>query len=72
MQRALRHFELSRGIRPMGAHVLDFNSREAIVRVMFVTNRIPPERAWYAVSLSDETIRELSFDDVEYLESHWR
>jgi hypothetical protein len=72
IQRALQHFELSRGIRPMRGHVLHTNFHEVIVRVMFFTNHIPPDRAWYAVSLADETIRELTYDDVEALESPWR
>ena len=39
---------------------------------MFVTNRVPPDRAWFAVSLVGDTIRELSFDDVEAFELPWR
>ncbi len=72
IRRALQHFQQSRCLHPMGGHVLRVSASEAIVRVMFVTNRVPPDRAWFAVSLVGDTIRELSFDDVEAFELPWR
>jgi hypothetical protein len=57
---------------PLGGHVLRLGPQEAIVRVTYFTNHIPPDRAWYAVSEVDEKVRELSFDEVAHLESPWR
>jgi hypothetical protein len=56
----------------MGGHVLLLAPHETIVRVMFVTDHIPPDRAWFAVSETDATVRELSFEDVAHLEGPWR
>ena len=55
----------------MGAHVLRLDANEAVVRVMYISDHIP-DRAWYAVSRGDCTVRELSFDDVAGIESPWR
>lgn len=67
---ALAEFRRTRDMPPMGAHVLRLDAGETIVRVMFLTNHIPPDRAWFAVSQTG--VRELSFDDVAPLESPWR
>jgi hypothetical protein len=56
----------------MGGHVLLFAPHETIVRVMFFTDHIPPDRAWFAVSEIDDTVRELSFNEVAHLETPWR
>lgn len=56
----------------MGGYVLRHDPQETIVRIMYVTNRIPPDRTWFAVSELDATVRELSFNDVAHLESPWR
>ncbi len=69
---AMQHFHRVRGINPMGGHVLHVSDSQAIVSVMFITDHIPPDRAWFAVSLVGDTIRELAFDDVEAFESPWR
>jgi hypothetical protein len=67
---ALAEFRRTREVPSVGAHVLRLDGCETIVRVMFITNHIPPGRAWFAVSESG--IRELSFDYVAPLESPWR
>ena len=36
---------------------------------MYFTDHIPPDRAWFAVSADLGVVRELSFDDVQALES---
>jgi hypothetical protein len=72
IERALLEFRTSRNMIPLGAHVLRLDPPEAIVRVTYFTNHIPPDRAWYAVSDVDGTVRELSFEDVALLESPWR
>lgn len=69
VKRVVDHFRNSRGIEPIGGHVLRRDSRETIVRVMH-SAKIPPDRAWYAVSA--DAIRELTFEDVRAYESPWR
>lgn len=56
----------------MGAHVLRLGPEETIVRVMYLTHHIPPDRAWFAVSTTTGAVRELAFNDVANLESPWR
>ncbi len=72
IRRAVDHFEASRGVRAMGGHVLRLDDHEAIVRVMYLTDHVPPDRAWFTVSADGDAVRELSFDDVRALESPWR
>ncbi len=43
----------------MGAHVLRLDANEAVVRVMYISDHIPPDRAWYAVSLGRGWLRPL-------------
>jgi hypothetical protein len=70
--RALEEFRTTREESPMGAHVLRIGADETVVRVMYLTDQIPPGRAWYAVARTGSVIRELSFADVEDLEGPWR
>jgi hypothetical protein len=70
VERAVTTFRATRGVDPMGAHVLLHEPQQTIVRVMYYAGHIPPARAWYAVS-ADE-VRELSYDDVAHLEGPWR
>jgi hypothetical protein len=72
IDRAIEEFRRTRGTLPMGAHVLRLDQDEAIVRVMYMTNRIPPGRAWFAVPASGAAIRELAFQEVAGIESAWR
>jgi hypothetical protein len=72
IRRAMQRFESVMGFRAMGGHVLRTNPGEVIVRVMYMTDRIPPDRSWFGVSTKDESIRELSFAEVESLETPWR
>jgi len=72
IRRALQVFRERRGVAPMGAHVLRLTPEEAIVRVMYLTNHIPPDRAWFAISIITGEVRELAFKDVAELESPWR
>src|ERR1051325_9733385 len=46
--RAGRHFEATRGRAAMGGHVLAVGPEEIVVRVMYFTDHIPPDRAWFA------------------------
>jgi len=48
----------------MGAHIVRREADHLVVRVMYFTNHIPPDRAWYAVPDEDVAIRELSFADA--------
>jgi hypothetical protein len=72
MARAIDEFHRTRGLAPMGAHVLRIDGDEAIVRVMYMTDHIPPARAWFAVPKTGAAVRELSFEDVASLETPWR
>jgi hypothetical protein len=72
MERAADYFHASRGIPPMGGHVLRPNSGEAIVRVMYAAGGVPPACAWFAVSVDGNAIRELSYEEVATLETPWR
>ena len=62
--RALACFQAGRKIAPMGAHIVRREADHLVVRVMYFTNHIPPDRAWYAVPDEDVAIRELSFADA--------
>ena len=72
IRRALQEFRERRGFAPMSAHVLRQDPEETIVRVMYLTNHIPPDRAWFAISNTTGDVRELAFKDVADLESPWR
>jgi len=67
---AMDHFRLSRGIDPMGGYVILLDPREAIVRVMYMTDHQPPDRSWFRVT--ETAVEELQFDDVQSLEVPWR
>jgi len=71
IDRALKSFRETRGAVPMGGHVLFHDPQRTIVRVMYLTDHIPPNRAWFSVSGDDE-VRELSINDVAHLETPWR
>lgn len=72
IRRALQEFRDKRGFAPMGAHVLRLDPEETIVRVMYMTDHIPPDRAWFAISNTTGAVRELAFRDIANLESPWR
>jgi hypothetical protein len=72
IERALGTFRETHGAVPMGGYALRHDSQQTIVRVMYMTDHVPPNRAWFAVSRADGEVRELSFDDVAHLESPWR
>jgi hypothetical protein len=72
IRRAVQEFRERRGFTPMSAHVLHRTPQETIVRVMYMTNRIPPDRAWFVVSKATGFVRELRFKDVADLETPWR
>ena len=71
IERALKKFHETRGIVAMG-YALSHDPQRTVVRVMYLTDHIPPDRAWFAVPVGDGEIRELSFDEVAHLESPWR
>ena len=56
----------------MSGHVLRVDLDHIIVRVMYVTDHIPPDRAWFAVSEKDGEVREITFEEVAHLETAWR
>lgn len=72
IRRAIEEFRARRGFAPMGAHVLHLAPQEAIVRVMYMAGRKPPDRAWFAVAEGGGAVRELTFDEVASLETPWR
>jgi len=72
IERALNRFRETRGVVPMGGHVLAHDQQRTIVRVMYLTDHIPPDRAWFSVSGNDNEVRELSVNDVAHLEVPWR
>jgi hypothetical protein len=67
---ALAEFRRTWEVPAMGAHVLRLGEDEAIVRVMYMTTHIPPDRAWFAVSASG--VRSLTYEEVAHLEGPWR
>jgi hypothetical protein len=72
VERALEAFRERRREPPMGAHVLRIDEDVAVVRVMYLTDHIPPDRAWFAVPATGP-VRELAFEDVAALEpGPWR
>jgi len=60
IRRALQEFRERRDFAPMSAHVLRRGPEETIVRVMYLTNHIPPDRAWFAISNTTGDARELA------------
>jgi len=69
---AVQRFREMRGLIPIGGHVLRLDPQTIIVRVMYVTYHIPPNRTWFAVAEIDGPVRELTFNDVAHLELPWR
>lgn len=72
IEKAIAEFRRRHAINPMGARVLKLEADTTIVRVMYMTHRRPPDRAWYAVSHRDNDIRELSSADAARWETKWR
>lgn len=72
VDRALDEFGRTREVVPMGGHVLRADQAETIVRVMYMTDHIPPARAWFAVPANGGPVRELSYADVAPFERVWR
>src|SRR5262245_58547811 len=72
MARAILAFRHARQRDSVGAFVLRSDATEVIVRVMYMTDHIPPDRAWYAVPHDGGAARELSYDDVAAIETPWR
>lgn len=72
VRRAVEEFHKGRGFAPMSGHVLRVDLDHIIVRVMYVTDHIPPDRAWFAVSEKDGEVREITFEEVAHLETAWR
>lgn len=72
IQRAVEEFKVRRGFAPMAGHVLCIDPGAAIVRVMHLTDHLPPDRAWFLVSEGSTAIREVAFEEVAHLEKPWR
>jgi hypothetical protein len=53
----------------LGGSVLEEREHEVIVRVMYLTNHIPPDRMWFAVPDSGAAPEKLSFEQVRHLET---
>jgi hypothetical protein len=62
IERALAEFRGTWGRAPIGAHILRLEVDEAIVRVMYMTDHIPPDRAWFAIPRIGAAVRELRFE----------
>lgn len=71
-QRALAEFGRTRGVAPLGAHLLHSDHTEDIVRVTYRAEFLHPGRAWYVVPRSGQPVRELAFEDVASHEELWR
>lgn len=72
VDRALDEFGRTHEVVPMGGHVLRADQGETIVRVMYMTDHVPPARAWFAVPANGDPVRELSYADVAPFERVWR
>jgi hypothetical protein len=73
IRRALSAFQLPGGARLMGGTILAEQADLVIVRILYLTDHIPPNRAWFAVPDSGSPPSELTFEQVESLESGpWR
>ncbi|HEY0232786.1 MAG TPA: hypothetical protein VGC55_16175 [Dokdonella sp.] len=73
IEKAVAEFRRVHATRPMGARILKLGADTTIVRVMYLTTRRPPDRAWYAVSHHDNDVRELSYADAARWErTPWR
>lgn len=72
IEKAIAEFRRRHAIDPIGAHVLALDADTTIVRVMYLTNRRPLDRAWYAVPHRDNDVRELSSADAARWETKWR
>jgi hypothetical protein len=70
IDRACAAFRTAHRTEPMGGHVLSHDPQRSIVRVMYMTDHIPPNRIWYAVS--GDGVREIPFEEVAHLEGPWR
>ncbi len=68
----MAEFRRTRSQAPTGAHVLSSTATEDVVRVMYIANHIPPDRAWFAVPSAEGPVRELTFEEVSYVERPWR
>ena len=72
-RRVCEAFERSRGFVPMGSRVLRVGEEQSIVRVLYLTDHLPPDRAWFTVSDDGLAVRELAFDEVrEFEKEPWR
>jgi hypothetical protein len=72
VERALARFRETHGVVPINGYALAHDAQRTIVRVTYLTDHIPPDRAWFAVSGNDDEVRELSFNEVARLETPWR
>ena len=64
IQRSLRRFAAGPQRSAAGATIVRRDTDYVIVRVMYVTDRIPPERVWYLVPDDGAELRELSRDEA--------
>ena len=60
----MRYFRATYNREPMGAHVLRRDVNEIVVRVMYFTDHIPPDRAWFVVSDHQGAVREISLAEA--------
>lgn len=63
-ERALAEFRARRRLEPMGGHIIRREDEAIIVRVMYLTDHIPPDRAWYRVSSTTGAVRELMAEEA--------
>jgi hypothetical protein len=73
IRRACEAFEKSRGIVPMNGYVIHAGEGRTIVRIMYSSDRIPPDRTWFAVPDDGSSARELDADEaLKFDKALWR
>jgi hypothetical protein len=60
----MKYFRATYDRQPMVAYVVRRNVNEVVVRVLYHTHHIPPDRAWLLVSDRQGAVRELSQADA--------
>jgi hypothetical protein len=64
IERAMKYFRATHDREPMDGCVLRRDGNEAVVRVMYYTNHVPPDRAWFVVSDHQGAVREVSREEA--------
>jgi hypothetical protein len=59
----MKYFRATYNRQPMAAYVVRRDVNQVVVRVMYHTHYVPPDRAWFLVSDRQGAVRELSQAD---------